>query len=535
MPLGIVKTKYGAVSGVELEGDYRGITMFKGIPYAAPPVGRLRWSAPERPSSWNGVRKCDAYGPAPIQLFADMSAGSVQWTVREFHLEDYPPMSEDCLYLNICTGAARAGEKRPVYMWYHGGGLVNGFSYEPVFDPSEMAKKGAVVVQVGTRLNIFGYLALPQLTKEQGSSGNYGLMDQLLALEWVYENIEQFGGDPENITAGGESGGCTKASAIACIPASGGKIRRVINQSGSQWMRSFSTLERAESIGQQYLTYIGLDPETPVETLRQMDAMALFDPEAPRAITPNDMVCDGRLIPANVRECIEKYVEKVDFLTGSNGGEADVFAKQWWEYDHILDTKDKFYAFYRGLLGRLFDKYNFEQLVQVTDETAWKTARLLASRGLCVQDAGNSSRNLMLNRLFGRYITEKKPGCKAYCYLWSHIAPCFPEDIGSFYDPDKMLAFHGSELWFSFNSLRPGKPPVRPWDEADFRLGDRMCQYWVNFMRTGDPNGEDLPYWPDGRNYGYADLNDTIQGHEGLEDDLDRLIFEFTQKQYPFA
>lgn len=532
MSLGIVNTRYGAVSGVELDGAYKGITLFKGIPYAAPPVGNLRWAPPQKPAAWTGVRQCDCYGNAPVQVFADMKAGSVQWTYREFHLQDDPPMSEDCLYINICTGASQPGEKRPVYMWYHGGGLVNGYSYEPVFDPSEMAKKGVVVVQVGTRLNLFGYLALPQLTKEQGTSGNYGLMDQLLALEWVYENIEQFGGDPENITAGGESGGCTKAAAIACIPASQGRVRRVIQQSGNQWLRKFSTLEQAESIGRQYLQYRGIDPDTPLEELRKMDAMELFDPDVPRFITPNDMVCDGKLIPYHIRDCIDQYVENVDFLVGSNGGEADVFSKQWWEYDHILDTKDKFYAFYRGLLGKLFDKYHFDELVQVTDENAWKAARLLAARGLCIPGPGNSSRNLMLNRIFAKYMLAKKPGCKVYSYLWSHVAPCYPEDIGSFFDPDKMLAFHGSELWFSFNSLRPGKPAVRPWEEEDFLLGDHMCQYWVNFMRAGDPNGEGLPFWPGAEDYGYIDLDDEITGHAGLENDLDKLLLEFTLKQY---
>ena len=300
MSIGTVETRYGKVQGVELEGKYSGITLFKGIPYAAPPVGELRFAAPVPPVSWEGVRICDHYGDAPIQVFADTKAGSVLWTMREFHLEEYPPMSEDCLYLNICTGAKEPGEKRPVYMWYHGGGLVNGYSFEPQFDPSEMAARGIVVVQVGTRLNAFGCLALPQLREEQGTSGNYGLMDQLMALRWIRENIEAFGGDPENITAGGESGGCTKATVLAAIPASKNGVRRVINQSGNMWLRRLISPAQAEEKGRAYLCYLGIDPDTPVSELRKLDAMRLFDPEMPRELLPNDMVQDGVLIPDSI-------------------------------------------------------------------------------------------------------------------------------------------------------------------------------------------------------------------------------------------
>lgn len=201
MAIGNVRTKYGIVRGIEFEGDYSGITIFKGIPYAAPPVAELRWAPPADPVPWEGIRNCDTYGPAAMQIF-----------LRDRHAVEYyfsgtPKCSEDCLYLNVTTGAAETGEKRPVYMWFHGGGLTNCFSYEEQFNPQEMAKNGIVVVTVGHRLSLFGYLALPQLSREQGGhSGNYGFMDQLKALEWVRENIEAFGGNPECITVGGHGG-----------------------------------------------------------------------------------------------------------------------------------------------------------------------------------------------------------------------------------------------------------------------------------------------------------------------------------------
>ena len=250
MPIEIVETKKGKLEGVLQEYKDVTISVFKGIPYAKPPVGNLRFCAPQETEPWEGIRKCDNYGDAPVQEFEDMKAGSVIWTSREFNFQKtYPKMSEDCLYLNVYTAAEKQDEKRPVLIWFHGGGMMNGYSYEPIFDPSEFVRRGIVVVQIGTRLNVFGFLSLPQLTKEQGHSGNYGLMDELMALDWISENIALFGGDPNNMTAAGESGGCTKASVLAAIPASKFRIRRIINQSGNQWLRTFLTQKEAEERG----------------------------------------------------------------------------------------------------------------------------------------------------------------------------------------------------------------------------------------------------------------------------------------------
>ena len=281
MPIGIVETKFGKMCGVELEGKYEGITLFKGVPYAAPPVGKLRWAPPQDPESWDGVRTCDKYGDAPYQQFRYGDIASSVLIGGEFYYQGYPTLSEDCLYINICTGAAKAGEKRPVYLWYHGGGLTNGFSYEIEFDPSELARKGIIVVQVGQRLNVFGYMSLPQVTAEQGKSGNYGLMDQIKALDWVYENIEAFGGDPENISVGGESGGTWRACAIASTPVSKGRVKRVIAESWILWRMKYHTLDQAEKIGTDYLQLIGLDSGLSLDELRALDAARIFDGSIP--------------------------------------------------------------------------------------------------------------------------------------------------------------------------------------------------------------------------------------------------------------
>lgn len=534
MPIEVVKTRKGNLRASTYK--YQGITMsaFKGIPYAKPPVGKLRFMPPVEADAWEGELFCDTFGDAAVQEFEDMKAGSVIWTSREFnYLKQYPRMSEDCLYLNVYTAAESTDEKRPVLIWFHGGGLMNGYSYEPILDPSEYVKRGIVVVQIGTRLNVFGFLSLPQLTKEQGHSGNYGLMDELMALDWIYENIEYFGGDPNNMTAGGESGGCTKASVLAAIPASKFRIRRVINQSGNQWLRTFLNQEEAERRGQKYLKEIGLDPDISLEDLRSLPYNRLFNPEVDRFKIPAEIIKDNYLVDADMEECIDRYMENVDVLNGSNDGEADVFGQQWWEYDDIIDNRDKFYYFYHGLLGKLYDKYCFEDLIKFDEKKPWNQARHLASEGLCICTQGNSGRSLMVNRIFGAYFKRRYPKNKVYSYLWSHILPFHESDIGSFFDPDKMLSYHGSDLWYVFHAMKEGVPPARPWKDADYRLSDQICSYWTNFIVKGDPNGEGLPYWPaSDENYGYMKFTDEPKGHSGIEDDKDRMIKEFTIREY---
>lgn len=538
MGIGIVKTKFGMVSGTEFQGDYAGITIFKGIPYAAPPVGRLRWMPPEDPHAWDGVRQCDTYGPAAVQIF-----------LRDRHAVEYyyngtPECSEDCLYLNVTTGAARPGEKRPVYMWFHGGGLTNCFSYEEQFNPQEMAKRGIVVVTVGQRLSLFGYLALPQLSREQGGrSGNYGFMDQLKALEWVCENIEAFGGDPERITVGGQSGGSLKAAAMASTPVTKGRVKRVISHSGLKMKCRFRTLAEAEEQGRNYLRYIGLDPDCPLEELRQMDTGRLFS-DAPRAVMPGDMVCDAELVPfQTLQEGIERYASQVDFLSGSNLGEADVFAESRAglgsdsvkNYVKAIRNSADFRAHFRNLLGPLYDEYDGDHTLVTEDATAYRTARHLAGLGLAGWEGMNFSRNVMLNRMFGVRRLELGHKGNTYTYYWTHLEPCRPEDYGTERDPERLLAWHSSELWYTFDSLRPGVPPLRPWQPLDYAVADRMCDYWTNFIRNGDPNGEGLPQWPrSDASYGWMELGDEAVAHTWENTDLERLIRDFVAREYQY-
>lgn len=539
MAIGIVQTGSGPVRGVEFDGKYSGITLFKGIPYAAPPVGDLRWKAPQDPEPWTDVRVCDTYGPAAVQtLLTDRHA-------KEYYFNGLPEVSEDCLYLNVTTGAEKAGEKRPVYMWFHGGGLTNCFSYEEQFNAQEMARKGVIVVTVGQRLSLFGYLALPQLTKEQGGrSGNYGFMDQIKALDWVTENIEAFGGDPDCITVGGQSGGCTKAAAMAATAATGGRIKRVISESGLKMMCRFKTLAQAEEQGRNYLRYAGISPDASLEELRKLSTFELFK-NAPRALLPGDMVCDGDLVPfITMREGIERYARDVDFLSGSNWGEMDVFVASKAKLgpepvnDYVKEIRNEadFHAHFRNLLGPLYDEFDGEHALNANlKETPYRSARWYAGLGLAGWVGMNFSRNLMMNRMFGMRRLELGHTGKTYTYYWTHIEPCRPEDYGTERDPDRLLAWHSSELWYVFNSLRPGIPPLRPWEDLDYEIGERMNNYWVNFIKTGDPNGNGQPFWPaSDEKYGWMELGDEAAGHTWEGTNLEKMLVAFVNHEYGY-
>lgn len=551
MGIGVVETKYGKVRGIEMSGKYEGITEFRSIPYAAPPVGKLRWKAPSDPASWEGVRECDTYAPMAFQKTMYKEHQTTSVTNLEHYYMPMPEMSEDCLYLNVCTGAKKAGEKQPVLMWYHGGGLTMGYNHEIQDDPSELARRGIIVVNVAQRLGPFGYLSLPCLSKEQGGrSGNYGLMDQLKALDWVTENIEAFGGDPDNITVGGVSGGTWKSAAIAACPAAGGRVKRIIAQSVFRCYMKYASMKEAEEQGCEFIRNIGFDPETvTLEELRALPPEKILGDSLPRDHVIGDMCWDGELVPyETVLETYEKLPWNVDIMSSTTFGEADVFAPQGdlYYFGHYkvkagagfdsknkIETAEEFYRHFKELLGSLYEKYDFEKLVSVEDKTAWRTARLLASLGLTRPGKGSGARTVMKHRIINMHLGKLHPESSYYTYFFTHILPIEEKYLGTPMDPENLLAFHGSDSWFGFNSLREGRPPHRPWTEADFKLGEMFCDYWANFIRTGNPNGKGLPKWPAGtEHYGWLEVGDVPKGHEGLESRLDELIHEFICREY---
>ena len=529
MAIGIVTTKYGKLKGAELTGEYEGITVFRSVPYAAPPIGNLRFAPPQDHAPWTGVRDTTHFAPRPYQAMGE-GQNFEPWA-SDFYFDGYTPMSEDCLYLSIATGAKTPDEKRPVFMWFHGGGLSTGFYSENEFDPSELARKGIIVVSVGQRLNIFGYLCLPQLSEEQGGhSGNYGLLDEIKALDWVRENIAAFGGDPDNITVGGQSGGTAKSTALALSPLAAGKVRRCINQSNLAWRSTFRTMEEAGEDAKQYLKRLGIDPEASVEELRKLPPEAFYSSEmipmgAPGGL-PGAMVWDKYAI--KYKSHIDNMLEfgmDIDYLSGGNVGESSVTGFGLGPVAPI--TADEFYAVMKEKMGEeLFSEYDFKNLYPVTDENATLKSRELAARGF---NQGFMC-GVIVNRHFGAYRKEKGGKAKTYSYIFGHFTPCLPEEKGTYRDTDNLLAWHSSELWYTFGSLREGMPPVRPWTEVDFKLRDQLSSYWANFMAKGDPNGEGLPFWPESdENYGYAFLGDVPEGRKGL-DKLDELALKVLLK-----
>lgn len=516
--IGIVETAYGLAQGVQGE-TYEEVTLFKGVPYAAPPVDELRWAAPVDPESWDGVRVFDTYADAPCQWPDDMD--SEPWKT-DFYYEGLPTFSEDCLYLNIATPAESSDENLPVYVWFHGGGLNHGYSYEVECDPEALAAKGVIVVEVGARLGVFGYMALPQLDEESeyGASGNYGLMDSIKAVEWVKENIAAFGGDPDNITIGGQSGGTAKTAAFFLNEDSASLVSNVIWESGINYgSGSYKSLEEAEETSIAWLQSLGLTGEETLEELRAMDASVFMGTADTYGSAPQSMCVDGYYIQySTLKEAYEDGLfEGVNILGGKNLGENTQNGVGTITSE---STAEDFYAYYKELYGDLCDAYDFENLVQVTDDTALPTAREISS----LTDS-------IVYALFGAAYDELNDGIgSVYVYEFAHFTPGRDEDY--------YWAWHSSELWYAFGSLRD-IPEQRDWEEWDYALADIVTSYWTNFMKYGDPNGEGLEEWlpSTSEQLAYMVLGEedtlgcvTEENMSGLE----QLLIEYCSANYTF-
>lgn len=451
-----VRIEGGFISGtLNKQG---GIHSFKGIPFAAPPVGDLRWKAPQPVKPWTGVRACDAFGPSPMQ---GNPAPFGPWSAE--YLIPKEPISEDCLYLNVWTGAKSTSEKRPVLVWIYGGGFNSGGSGCAIYDGEATAQKGIVFVSINYRVGPFGFFAHPELTKESGksASGNYGLMDQVAALQWVQKNISAFGGDPTNVTIAGQSAGSMSVNCMVATPLAKGLFKKAIAESGAGFARPYPSLQQAEETGLKMAQSLGA---TSLADLRAKPADELLKKAQGRG-----PIIDGYVLPESIADIFAANKQNdVTLLTGWNEDEGLAFGpmKNADDYQKQIQQQygakaDKFLKFYPGN----------------TDA-----------------QAATSQRNLSRDMIFGaqNYTwanIQSQKGKNVYVYRFTRKIPATGEYAN-------YGAFHTGEVPYAYDNLRFIDKSLRPLNAVDQELARTISGYWANFIKTGNPNGRGLLQWP---------------------------------------
>lgn len=463
-----VRIKNGLVRGLPA-ADPR-ITSFKGIPYAAPPIGPNRWRAPQPAEDWNGVLEAFQFGPIAMQAVPGINKDNIY--DFEWHVDPNVPMSEDCLQLNIWTPATSPEDRLPVFVWFFGGGLQVGYPSEMEFDGERIARRGVVVVTINYRLNVFGFLCHPEITREAPEApANFGHLDQQFSVRWVQENISAFGGDPKNITIGGQSAGGGSVLAQLTSPQNEGLCQRAIIQSGMfapvypdnrRPPRGIS-LTDAEQAGVEFFEYLGVSS---LEEARQLDAEFIRN----KALEYGRFwgtVVDGQFC---VGDPFQLFVEnrrlQVPVLMGHTSSEfisrPQVETKEELQklaYELFSEDAPEFLA----LLG--FDNSSLEEALEKAAVNTIEYA---------VRVAGHA------NAVTGSNLS-------VYYYNFDAEIP----------GPDNPGAFHSVDLWFFFETLAKC---WRPFVGKHYDLARQMCNYWANFIENGDPNGldatgEQMPYW----------------------------------------
>jgi len=450
--LNVVKTDAGLISGTATpSGD---IHIFKGIPFAAPPVGDLRWKPPQAVSAWQGVRECKSFGPSPMQ---GKPVPFSMWT-QEF-LIPKEPISEDCLYLNVWTGAKSSKERRPVLVWIYGGGFISGGSAVPIYDGEAMAKKGIVFVSINYRVGIFGFLAHHELTKESGNnaSGNYGLMDQIAALKWVQKNIGEFGGDPHNVTIAGQSAGSMSVNCLVASPLAKNLFQKTIAESGASFTNGNPGLNEAEEGGMKIMRSLNASS---IADMRKMPVENFT--KATYFLSP---VIDGYVLPEPILNIFTQGKEnKVELLTGWNEDEGLLFGPAKNAESFKKDAEKNYGA----------DAQTFLQFYPAANEEQAASSELKVSRDQIFGVQNYTWANI-----------QSGQGSKVYVYRFTRKVPATGEYV-------KYGAFHSGEVPYAYDNL---KFVDRPWEQADHQLAAIMSSYWANFAKTGNPNGKGLPFW----------------------------------------
>jgi para-nitrobenzyl esterase len=478
-----VKTTNGIVEGTSDKNS--GIRTFKGIPFGEPPVGNLRWQPPQPVKYWKGIRKADQFGPRCMQkpVFGDMGFRS-------------NGMSEDCLYLNVWTPAKSSNERLPVLVYFYGGGFVAGDGSEARYQGESMARKGIVALTVNYRLGVFGFLALPELTKESShhSSGCYALLDQHAALRWVQQNIAAFGGDPKRVTIAGESAGSVSVSAQMASPLSKDLIAGAIGESGS----IISTLPavplaQAEQNGLKFAAGVGANS---LSALRAMPAEQLLDASSkPGTPFPSPNV-DGYFFPKPPAEIYAAGEQaRVPLLVGSNSAEIP--------YMTVLGREKPTLENYQKALQRLYGDKADEVLRLYPASTE---SEVIAA----AQDLAND-RFISYSTWKWLGLATKTGGKPTYYYNYARPRPAMRAEMGKATAgfaggvvkapaaatnplPTARGAVHSAEIEYAMGNLDSNK--VYAWTQDDYKVSKVMQEYFANFIKTGNPNGPGLPDWP---------------------------------------
>lgn len=472
-----VKTTCGVLEGVYQSG----IKVFKGVPFAQPPVGELRWKAPQPVKPWSGVRPAKDFGPNPMQqpLFGDMMFGTKK-------------MSEDCLYLNIWTPAKTMDEKLPVLVYFYGGGLLGGSGSEPRYAGESMAHHGIVSITVNYRLGVFGFLAHPELSKETSykGSGNYGFMDQAAALQWIKDNIAAFGGDPERVTIVGESAGSTSVCALMASPVSKGLFAQAMGSSASILnYYDMPTLKEAEKRGTDVMKAVGCKS---LAEMRALPAEQLMN-TAPGTDMQRMYNIDGYFFTEQPRITFENGRQAhVPLLIGGNNAECPI---QAYMGKHPITRL--------GLIESISDRFGKD------------TEAMVDAYGIKTDADVSGERGLWLGSdLFVAYGTwkwatmhEKTGQSPVYRYLYCHPRPAMritgktPGLAGGVVDakdaeaktPADKGARHSSDIEYAMGNLPTNR--VYDWQPDDYTMSTIFQSYYLNFVKTGNPNGLGLPDW----------------------------------------
>jgi para-nitrobenzyl esterase len=464
-----VNTENGVLESTAPPKD--GVRSFKGIPFGAPPVGDLRWREPQPVKNWKGVRNADKFGAACMQRLGP----TADYWLRS------DGMSEDCLYLNVWTPAKSAADKLPVLVYIFGGGFQNGDGSEPRYDGESMARHGIVAVSVNYRTNIFGFFAHPELTKESPyhASGNYGLLDQVAALKWAQKNIAEFGGDPARVTIAGESAGSIAVSALMASPLSKKMIAGAIGESGAM-LSSLPArpLSEAEQGGVKFGEAAGA---TTLAALRGLTAEQIQEAQGKAREIRFSATLDGYFLTKSLLEVYEAGDQAhIPLLAGSNTQEGP----PQMVLGDAEPTPENFEAAVRKVFGAKADGLLKAYPVHSRDEVLDASMELASARFIS----------------YGTWLwteLQMKTGEPVYRYLYARPRPEYtgtPGRQAPEHEQPSRGAAHSAEIQYAMGNL--DIDPRYKWEKADHEVSKLMQSYFVNFVKTGNPNGSGLPEWP---------------------------------------